>query len=201
MGSFTGGELALHGRHRLEHKLVVLGRHGAGSRHLRAHGRNGLLRIADGKLLDQKRRQILGDRRFGNAPCQEARRTGLGHARRAHDGRRGSSGSICKVSSMLADTATHAGSVPLHRGEGVGMDQGQIGAGGAQRQQLALEPAPVHLRLGQAAAHRGRGNAMIGAAVGCGRFRIEDARRLEGRQLLQHVLLVRASAAGDLSSA
>ena len=72
MGPFTGGELALHGGHRLEHKLVVLGRHGVGSRHLRAHGRNGLLRIADGKLLDQKRRQILGNRRFGNAPCQEA---------------------------------------------------------------------------------------------------------------------------------
>lgn len=52
---------------------------------------------------------------------------------------------------MLADTTAHAGIVPLHRGKGVGVDQGQIGAGGAQRQQLALEPAPVHLRLGQAA--------------------------------------------------
>ena len=39
---------------------------------------------------------------------------------------------------------------------------------------------------------------MIGAVVGCGRFRIEDTRRLEGRQPLQHVLLVRAGAAGDL---
>ena len=63
MGSFAGGELALHGRHRLEHKLVVLGRHGAGSRHLRTHGNNGLFGIADGKLLDQKRRQVLGHRR------------------------------------------------------------------------------------------------------------------------------------------
>ena len=38
--------------------------------------------------------------------------------------------------------------VPLHRGKGVGVDQGQIGTGGAQRQQLTLEPAPVHLGLG-----------------------------------------------------
>ena len=39
---------------------------------------------------------------------------------------------------------------------------------------------------------------MIDATAGSRRFRIENARGFKGRQLLQHVLLVRAGTAGDL---
>ena len=66
---FAGGELALHGGHGLEQKLdSPRAAWKPGADICARMAADGLLRIADGKLLDQKRRQILGDRRFGERP-------------------------------------------------------------------------------------------------------------------------------------
>lgn len=139
-----------------------------------------------------------GTARFGNAPCQEA---GQHEARpcsprpRWQPGKRRDRLPRCRA--CWRTRAAHARDRATAPRQGRRRGPGQDRCGRpAQRQQLTLEPAPVHLGLGQAATRRGRGSGVVGATAGRGRFRIEDARRLKGRQLLQHVLLIRACPAG-----